>query len=339
MMYSMKDLKEIGFYTLSDERARNVSETSQMQRCEMILTEYCNFRCPYCRGLSNEIYGGRKVKQLTLEEVKRNVDLWCEGAPLKNIRFSGGEPTLHPNIKEIVSYARESGIERIAISTNGSNTMDLYKDLIERGCNDFSISLDACCADDGDKMAGNVKGSWNVVINNIREISKLTYVTVGVVLTPENVDKTIDTIRFAHELGVQDIRIISAAQWNQPIPRLNEVEKDIIDAHPILRYRIQNFADGINVRGLSKEDSPKCSIVLDDSIIAGNFHFPCVIYMREGGAPIGEVGPNMRAERKAWHDSHDCLKDKICRENCLDVCRVTNNRCRDYRLGIFKHDI
>jgi cyclic pyranopterin phosphate synthase len=207
----MKDLKEIGFYTLSDERAKNVSDKSQMQRCEMILTEYCNFTCPYCRGLDDSIYGFRKIKQLSLGEIMDNIDMWCEYKPLKNIRFSGGEPTLHPFIKEAVTYAKQAGIERIAISTNGSNKMELYKDLIYRGCNDFSISLDACCADDGDKMAGGVKGSWDIVVKNIEDISKLTYVTVGVVLTPDNIDKTLDTIRFAHELGVSDIRIISAS--------------------------------------------------------------------------------------------------------------------------------
>lgn len=51
----MNDLKEIGFYTLSNERVKNVSAQSQMKRCEMIITEYCNFKCPYCRGLKDEI--------------------------------------------------------------------------------------------------------------------------------------------------------------------------------------------------------------------------------------------------------------------------------------------
>jgi cyclic pyranopterin phosphate synthase len=207
----MKDIKEIGFYSLSNDRAKNISLTSQMKRCEMIITEYCNFKCPYCRGLKDEIYGNRKKKELTLEEIKYNIDLWCENIPLENIRFSGGEPTLHKDIIEIVSYAKEKGIKRIAISTNGSNKLSLYKKLIEVGCNDFSISLDACCAEDGDKMSGNVKGSFDIVVKNIEEISKLTYVTVGVVLTPENIDKTIDTIRFAHKLGVADIRIITAS--------------------------------------------------------------------------------------------------------------------------------
>ena len=71
----MEDLKEIGFYTLSNERASKVSDTSQMKRCEMIITEYCNFRCPYCRGLKDSIYGDRKIKQLSLEEIKRNIKL------------------------------------------------------------------------------------------------------------------------------------------------------------------------------------------------------------------------------------------------------------------------
>ena len=323
------DLKEIGFYTLSDERCRTTSQSSQMQRCEMIITEYCNFKCPYCRGLDSGIYGQRKIKELSFDEVKHNIDLWCIGLPLKNIRFSGGEPTLHSDIIGIIAYAKSKGIERIAISTNGSNKIELYKKLIGAGCNDFSISLDACCADDGDKMAGGVSGAWNKVVKNIEVISRMTYATVGVVLTPENIDKTIETIRFAHKLGVADIRIISAAQWNSPIPRLNEVEGEIIETHPILKYRIRHFAEGRNVRGIAISDTNKCALVLDDSVIAGDFHFPCVIYMREKGNPIGRVSELMRLDRIEWFKSHDCHKDNICKNNCLDVCIDYNNKYRD----------
>lgn len=323
-------LEHIGFYTLSDKRAKNTSDTSQMKRCEMIITEYCNFNCPYCRGLDDFIYSNRKIKQLSLEEIKRNIDFWCENEPLENIRFSGGEPSLHPNIVEIVKYAKFKGIKRIAISTNGSNSIELYKQLIEAGVNDFSISLDACCAEDGDKLAGDKKGSWNIVVKNIEALSKLTYVTVGVVLSPDNIDKTIDTIRFAHKLGVSDIRIISAAQYNKPIPHLNLVEPEIRNAHPILNYRIKHFAEGRNVRGILETDTTRCALVLDDSVIAGDYHFPCVIYMREKGRPIGRVSSNMREERKLWSENHNCFTDPICRKNCLDVCIDYNNKYRDF---------
>lgn len=329
----MKDLKEIGFYTLSDERVKNTSVTSQMKRCEMIITEACNFRCPYCRGLEDHIYGDRKVKQLSLSEIMRNIDYWCENQPLENIRFSGGEPTLHKNLVEIVAYAKQKGIKRVAISTNGSASIDLYRKLSEAGVYDFSISLDACCAEDGDKMAGGIKGAWERVVRNIREISSWenTYVTVGVVLTPDNIEKTIETIYFAHDLGVDDIRIISAAQYNKPIPRLDEVESYIREAHPILDYRIKHFAAGINVRGILLENSNKCALMLDDSVIAGNYHFPCIIYMREKGNPIGEVSPNMRQERKEWLEKHDTHADPICRNQCLDVCIQYNDKYRELR--------
>jgi MoaA/NifB/PqqE/SkfB family radical SAM enzyme len=324
----MDKLGSIGFYTLHDERARTASTTSKMQRCEMIITEYCNFKCPYCRGLDDSIYGDRRLKQLSPSEIMRNIDLWC---PLESIRFSGGEPTLHKHIREIVNYARAKGVTNIAISTNGSNKPELYRELVELGVNDFSISLDACCADDGDKMAGGVAGSWETVTDNIRMLSQLTYVTVGVVLTPDNIDRTLETIQLAHNLGVADIRVISAAQYNKPIPRLYEVDAAVRALHPILDYRIRHFAEGRNVRGIQDTDSHHCGLVLDDSVIAGSYHFPCIIYMREQGAPIGTVGPDMREERARWHEEHDTHCDPICKKNCLDVCIDYNNRFEEFR--------
>jgi len=324
-----EDLKNIGFYSLSDDRAGSASAISQMKRCEMIITEYCNFKCPYCRGLKDWIYGDRKLKMLSLEEIKRNIDLWCVPFPLENIRFSGGEPTLHPNIIEIVKYSKSKGIKRIALSTNGSNKPELYFKLVESGVNDFSISLDACCADDGDKMSGGVVGSFEKVVENIRYISKLTYVTVGVVLTPENVQKTIDTIKLADSLGVSDIRIISSSQWDQPIEALGMVPENLMNKYPILKYRVNHFKNGINVRGMVETDYNRCALVLDDSVIAGSLHFPCVIYMREGGEPIGEVSENMRKERSKWFDNHNTYEDPICKKNCLDACISYSNKFRE----------
>lgn len=331
----MEELKNIGFYTLSNDRARNASETSQMKRCEMIITEYCNFRCPYCRGLRSDIYGSRKSKQLSYQEITNNIDYWCQGQPLENIRFSGGEPTLHKNIQEIIAYAKLSGIKRIAISTNGSNDTSLYQNLIDLGVNDISISLDACCAEDGDKMAGGVKGSWDKVIYNIQRLSKLTYVTVGIVLTPDNVQRTIDTISLADVLGVSDIRVIPSAQWNQPIEDLSKINPLILERHPILKYRVENFRNGLHVRGIKETDSTRCGLVLDDSVIAGDYHFPCVIYMREQGNPIGKVGPDMRAVRKLWMMNHDTHRDPICKKNCLDVCVNYCNKFKEFHPEYF----
>ena len=321
-------LEDIGFYTLSDYRAENTTVNSQMMRCEMIINEYCNFKCPYCKGLATQIFAHRKRKELSTEEIKRNIDLWCDGEPLKNIRFSGGEPTYHKGLIEAVSYAKTKGIERIAISTNGSNDPLMYDALLKAGCNDFSISLDAADATTGDKMAGNIRGAWARVVNNIQRLSELTYVTVGVVLEPENIKRFVDIVEFASGLGVADIRVIPSAQWNGQLLELAQIDKGILEKHPILRYRVQNFIDGKRIRGLTGNDPKSCPLVLDDSVIAGNNHYPCVIYMREQGEPIGKVNSNMRQERLNWFEQTDTHCDPICRANCLDVCVDFNKKAQ-----------
>ena len=173
-------LQDIGFYTLEDKRAEQVSLQSPLWRCELLLTDKCNFSCPYCRG-SNQYTKGT----LSFDEAKHIVDLWASHN-LKNIRFSGGEPTVVPYLLDLVKYTKNKGIERIAISSNGSAKTELYQELCDTGVNDFSISLDACCASTGDMMAGNIPNVWQKVVNNIKELSKRTYVTVGVVLTDDN---------------------------------------------------------------------------------------------------------------------------------------------------------
>jgi molybdenum cofactor biosynthesis enzyme MoaA len=248
---------------------------------------------------------------------------------LKNVRFSGGEPMLYPNLKLLVEEAREMGIERVALSTNGSFHLRRYMELVEAGVNDFSISLDACCAADCSKMAGGDDSDilWGILTHNIRELSKVTYVTVGVVLTDDNVAQMQGIVEYAHSLGVSDIRIIPAAQEGNMIAGVEDIPQAILDAHPILAYRVANILSGKPVRSIQEYDSKRCYIPVDDSVVAGDNHFACVIYLREQGDPIGQVGPNMRQERIEWSEEHDAFNDPICRKNCLDVCVEHNNKC------------
>lgn len=306
-------LEDIGFYTLSDERARNASHTSRLQRCEVLVTRKCNFRCPYCRqtGPSSD---------MSWESFQELMGYW-EG--LKNIRISGGEPTLWDPLEDAVALCRRSGVERIAISTNGSADRSLYGRLVAAGVNDFSVSLDACCASDAKEMAGGVD-AWERVVGNIAFLSGLTYTTAGVVLTKDNEARVLEIVKFAEGLGVSDIRIIPSADHG------DRLDYDTLLGHsvgsPILRYRISNMASGKPVRGLSPGCNDRCPLVLDDMAASGGSHFPCIIYLREGGSPIGKVGPGMREERLEWSRSHDTHADPICSRNCLDVCRDYNDR-------------
>ena len=113
-------LEGIGFYTLSDDRARTASKLSPLIRCELLITQKCNFSCPYCRNVGQE---------LTPDQVEKIVLLWKDMG-LKNIRFSGGEPTQNmPSLVRGIVAAR--GCDHIAVSTNGSADSSIYKLLVD----------------------------------------------------------------------------------------------------------------------------------------------------------------------------------------------------------------
>ena len=318
-------LEDIGFYTLSDYRAKQAGINSPLWRCELILTDACNFKCPYCRDLHKQIAG-----TLPFEKAMETVRIWCRQG-LKNVRFSGGEPTLYKGLEHLVSYCRKRRVSRIAISTNGSADFEVYQNLAKLGVNDFSISLDACCASVGDKMVGGICGAFNKTVDNIKRISKISYTTVGVVVNDENLHQCVDTVIFADSLGVSDIRVIPSAQYNKLLEQLKIIPKSIVNKYPILKYRIENGINGRNVRGIKKKDSHKCWLAMDDMAVAGGLHFPCIIYMREQGNPIGKMSKNSRKERLDWIKKHDCHKDKICQKNCLDVCIDYNNKVSKWK--------
>lgn len=311
------DLSKIGFYTLNNHRAINSSISSPLYRCEMIVTDRCNFNCPYCRPLNERIKG-----DIDFDLANYILDVWFDNS-LKNVRFSGGEPTLYPFLDLLIKKCKRNNVERIAVSTNGSSNNDYYKYLFDCGVNDFSISLDACCSSTGKTMCG-VDDQWENVIKNINEISKLTYVTVGVVLNESNFSEVPKIVEMASELGVSDIRIIPSSHNGQKLKQF-DVPETIIKKHPILRYRMNNCKMDKNIRGIRSEDSSKCYLCLDDMAVCKDYHFPCIIYMREGGDPIGKVNNNVRNDRYEWFINHNSYSDTICKNNCLDVCVEYNN--------------
>lgn len=305
------NLESIGFYTLSDDRVKQASEHSPLWRCELLVTKRCNFSCPYCRSVGPS-------EDLSWTDAKVILSKWF-AQNLKNIRFSGGEPTLWEYLYNAVWLCKLNGVENIAISTNGSANLSVYKTLLEVGANDFSVSLDACCAEDNTKMTGRKKAFDNIV-ESIKFLSSKTYVTVGIVLTEDNESKVNEIVQFAKSLGVSDVRVIPAAQYGSVLPTIKT------DGMPILEYRRKMAENGGTVRGLSPTDSRRCHLALDDMVVIGTDHYPCIIHAREGGQSIGSILDDFRQDRANWARNYDVFTDKICRENCLDVCREYNNK-------------
>ncbi|PKB75217.1 MAG: radical SAM protein, partial [SAR202 cluster bacterium MP-SAtl-SRR3965592-G2] len=74
----------------------------------------CNLSCPVC--FANAAIG----YSLTMQQVEGMLDRFVEteGDP-EVIQFSGGEPTIHPQILDMIQAAKDRGIRQVMINTNG----------------------------------------------------------------------------------------------------------------------------------------------------------------------------------------------------------------------------
>ncbi|MBL0745237.1 radical SAM protein [Chryseolinea lacunae] len=80
------------------------------------ITDRCNLTCPTCYAGSSPTYGRHR----TLEEVKKMLDAVVANEREPDvIQISGGEPTLHPQLFEILDYAKSLPIKHVMLNTNG----------------------------------------------------------------------------------------------------------------------------------------------------------------------------------------------------------------------------
>jgi len=126
------------------------------------VTTRCNFGCDFCSGRHME------QKDIKFETVKKIIDIYKD---LKEIQLQGeGEPLLHPDFFDMVSYAKKANICVITI-TNGSLLTDenIFK-LLESGIDIVYISIEAIGS-----MYNQIRkgGDYNQFINNIKRFMHL----------------------------------------------------------------------------------------------------------------------------------------------------------------------
>jgi cyclic pyranopterin phosphate synthase len=106
------------------------------------LTDHCNLRCVYCMPLQGAAYAPLEGL-LTAGEIER-VARAAAAVGFRKVRLTGGEPTLRPDLVDIVErVAHVPGIRDVAMTTNGILLPRLAKPLAAAGLRRVNVHVDS----------------------------------------------------------------------------------------------------------------------------------------------------------------------------------------------------
>jgi cyclic pyranopterin phosphate synthase len=106
------------------------------------LTDRCNLRCSYCMPAEGLPWLPRP-EMLSAAEVNRLVRIAVERLGVREVRFTGGEPLLRPELVPIVAAAAAlTPRPRLSVTTNGIGLERRAAALVEAGLDRINISLD-----------------------------------------------------------------------------------------------------------------------------------------------------------------------------------------------------
>lgn len=147
------------------------------------LTARCNERCIHCYAES----GPERTEQLSLADVREVLDsAFGLGKPF--VQFTGGDPLIHPDLVEMVAYARALDPAGIEVYTNGllldEALVTRLAPSAPRMC--FSIYADEPAVHDA---ITRVPGSWKKTLAAMRRARQAGLeVRAGIALMDENLD-------------------------------------------------------------------------------------------------------------------------------------------------------
>ena len=131
-------------------------------------TNACNAKCVICPHREMQ----RPVCQMDDALYEKIIDE-CSGYNCGNVHLHNfGEPLLDKNLAKRVRYAKQKGIKRVAIFSNGSLlTANKANELIDAGLDQIKVSFDGATSQEFEQIRPPLK--FDTVIKNIKELVRI----------------------------------------------------------------------------------------------------------------------------------------------------------------------
>jgi radical SAM protein with 4Fe4S-binding SPASM domain len=169
-------------------------------RMDLAITYRCNNDCTHCYNARSRDY-----PELSTEKWHQILDrLWTIGIP--HIVFTGGEPTLRPDLPELIAHAEQNG-QITGINTNGRrlSDRDYVENLVKAGLDHVQITLESHDVSIHDSMV-NARGAWKQTVAGIRNVLETPlYVMTNTTMLTTNSLSLAQTLDFLAEIGVPTI--------------------------------------------------------------------------------------------------------------------------------------
>jgi len=215
------------------------------------LTDRCNFRCFYCLP-HGEPPIAPKEQMLSYEEI----DYVCEifvSLGIEKLRLTGGEPMLRRDIETIIrklSRLKTSGLQDLALTTNGYYLPDRAHSLKDAGLDRVTISLDSLKRDIFKRMTGvDVLDKVLAGIAAAKAAGLQPIKINAVIVRGHNEDEVPDFAAFAreHDVKMRYIEFMpldSGHEWaREDVVSGKEIRERISERFPLVRVDVARGSD------------------------------------------------------------------------------------------------
>jgi molybdenum cofactor biosynthesis enzyme MoaA len=348
----LPDVMQERLERISDFWGWRLGQLQHFDRITAFVTHRCNLRCRYCNGPHMNLKSGPVDQKRNLLRTRLGrksfhtlLTKLTSQVKVRHIHFTGGEPTLNKDLAHMVNMATEHGI-LTSLTTNGTALFAAYKKLIANGLTEIRISLDSYQPEHFDQIV-RVPGTFKRVIENIQKITKLRdqqgadiFLVINACVDTLNLQQLNETLDFLLGLKPNDIKFLVVAQDKNKIqqPGNDLVVRQLaakLEAYPessfpLLRKKISLLFEQ-DATGLTdpvcRQVMRNCFIPLTERTIDGKHFYPCSIYLRYLGKPLGHISESFEKQQKKIMEfvrQHDCRTDPICSQHCTNCCKTFN---------------
>lgn len=157
------------YHQFSDYHHRKTKLSTLPQIAEIEPTDNCNLNCRFCSR--EAIIQHRGLGFMPLERFKEIAEKY-PGQLVSPVISMHGEPTLHPDLPEMIRLVKKAGARSVSITTNGTLlTQGKVKDLVCAGLDGMEVSFEGTDKTTYEHLRRGAK--FDVVESNLLGISDL----------------------------------------------------------------------------------------------------------------------------------------------------------------------